>query len=109
MIEVETDGYPVVNYWIKDRPWKQPSKRSDLRRAMFALYKNCYFCNIPMTFEPPKQGESQIDTLATIDHLVSLPNRGKGSVVGKVLACHRCNEDRSKGQNPNGKRFKKVQ
>lgn len=108
MIEIEIDGYPVVNYWRKDKPWKQ-ANRSHLRRAMFELYKNCYFCNKPMTLDNPPPGEEPPQTMATIDHLISLPNRGKGAVVPKVLSCRRCNEKRSKGQNPNNKRYGKVQ
>lgn len=108
MIEFELDGYPVVNYWRKDQPWRQGNK-SHLRRAMYALHKNCYFCGIFMTFDPPKMGETHDRTLATIDHLISLPNRGKGAIVPKVLACYDCNEHRSKGQNPNRKKYEAIQ
>lgn len=108
MIEFELDGYPVVNYWRKDQPWRQ-GNRSHLRRAMYALHKNCYFCNIEMVFEPRPEPQKQPHNLATIDHLISLPNRGKGAVVPKVLSCYSCNAKRSKGQNPNRKKHKAVQ
>jgi lipopolysaccharide biosynthesis glycosyltransferase len=106
MKEVVIPEYPVVHYWYEETPWKTPSKRH-LRLALLALYKNCYWCGIEMKDYNRKTHEPMPDDMATIDHLISLPERGKGAVVPKVLACNKCNTSRSVHQNPNNPKHRK--
>lgn len=104
--EVAFDGYPVVSYWYKDRPWKTP-RRGLLRLALFKQYPNCYWCGIKMKIYPHIDGEQRKNDMATIDHLKSTVERGKGVRVAKVLACEGCNQARSIFQNPNNRKFHK--
>lgn len=105
-MKVVIEQYPVVNYYYEGTPWKQPS-RGELRRALFEEHKNCYWCGVEMVLEVPPPPESLPDNTATIDHLIALPHRGKGAVVPKVLACNKCNIQRSIPQNPNHRSFKR--
>ena len=104
MKEIFLDGYPVVNYYYKETPWKQPSK-GELRLAMMALHPNCYWCGIEVKNHPPILGIKSPSDLGTIDHVIGMAHRGKGGVVPKVIACNRCNIQRSKMQNPNSRKF----
>lgn len=98
---MEITEYPVIHWdsWGGNR-------RKDLKRALIKKYKVCYWCNVEVVDWVHKDGEPKPPNAGTIDHLIPRAYRGYGKVVPKVLACEKCNTERSNAQNPNNPAFK---
>lgn len=94
---VEFSEYPVFNTRFKDG--KHPT-RKELRVAMLEQFKFCYWCGIRCKDYVFQEGKPQPKDIGTVDHLVSRHFRKKGELCGKVLACFRCNDKRSRKPQP---------
>lgn len=79
------------------------SNNRNLKLRLFEINQNCYYCGCRMILTNIKnipKGQELPDNAATLEHLVSRYNihRWKKKKKGeqrKVLACYKCNHDRS--------------
>lgn len=89
--------YPLYKYRAQDG---KHLTRKELRVAMLAQFKYCYWCGVLCRDYVVQDGEEQPKDMGTVDHLVSRHFRKKGELCGKVLACFRCNDKRSRKPQP---------
>lgn len=66
-------------------------------------FKICFWCKVKVKDYGNREEEQKIgipdpDDMATIDHTKSRFLRIKGEVVEKVLACNKCNQERSRNK-----------
>lgn len=107
--ELILNEYPVLDARYEDGT--RPRTYRILRLVLIEKYGICYWCSIlvkeypNLVFLKLKQGGAIPDDFATIDHLVARPFRKLGEVVGKVLACHKCNTKRSRKQDREAAKF----
>ncbi len=95
--EIEITEYPVIEYKYKNG--RRVSTYRKLRLALMERYKVCFWCKVPVKDYDHNlfvKGVKIPDDRATIDHIKQRPQRQKGENTGKVLACYKCNERRSK-------------
>ena len=82
-------------------PWPFSMLPIDLRPhrvqklELLAKDPHCHWCGKEVKDYGDLTGKQYPHDLATLDHLVSRFFRKKGDVVKKVLACWKCNEERS--------------
>lgn len=92
--EVVIDDYPFRRWLVKgsiDLP-----NYKVLIEYLVAKYKNCYYCGVPVKIYPQIDGKRTPDDRATIEHLTARPSRKRHDLSVKVLACHKCNNERGK-------------
>lgn len=71
-------------------------KNRKQRDKLYALNPNCHWCGVRMNPPPhdkhrPKPDDCTVDHLYPVGHPDRKPGRGD---VCRVLACHRCNQQR---------------
>lgn len=88
------DGYPVFD--AKYENGHKYKTYRELRLLMLEKHNTCYWCHRPVFDYPYVEGVETKPDMATIDHLIQRPTRKKGQIVGKVIACYKCNIKRSR-------------
>lgn len=73
-----------------------PRAYRKLKLRYLEIFRRCYWCKRLCKDYPLIAPHSKLpDDAATIDHVISRYKRKKGDHVRKVLACNKCNQDRS--------------
>lgn len=62
--------------------------RRRLRRQHPRARTNCYYCSTPFNWDDPRS-----DAYPTWDHKIPQSRGGQGG-ANKVMACHRCNQEK---------------